>query len=258
MKPFSINEKNLNSHFEQVEKILSATSIETGVRLEKAETPDGVTIGMIDRSPCEAVRRNRGGESIVAPMLELGGGLTAWFGFRERWKVLARRGTALSYGFSSCDLTVHFGRKGIARKPQLFRAEWVGLVEGRGGWEFEAGDAAHPHWQFDALESFDKADEREFAQELREALRSDNTDSASDTIEVREFDFSGFGEENSLQEDDIELLVRHRKVSAIHFPSVAPWWLNDAEHAHRPLNADHVRLWLKRTLRYVRSELSRV
>ncbi|WP_420607299.1 hypothetical protein [Novosphingopyxis sp.] len=148
----------------------------------------------------------------------------------------------------------------MVSKPQLFRAEWVGLVEAEGNWGFVAGDAAHPHWQFDALDTFAQEEERDFAVELRQLLRGE-TQLPTPDPEIQVTEFSFLGEETSpleIGDDDIGLLVRHRKVSAIHFPSVAPWWLDKSDHAHMPGNAGHVRLWLDKTLRYVRTELSRV
>ncbi|MEH6685597.1 MAG: hypothetical protein V7664_13985 [Qipengyuania sp.] len=259
MKPFSLNEEKLAEHFQAVENLLTVLVGDADLKLDIAREPAGLSMGLRNSGPCEKALRNRGGETNVAPLYDLGGGIAAWFGFREQWQINPRRGSVATYRFRSSDLTVFFGRAGILSKPQIFRAEWVGLVARGADWHFEAGDAAHPHWQFDALETYISDEEQEYARELRDALRADQSVTEPEELEVKEF---GAGKPMSsilsLHEDDVSLLAKDRRLSAIHFPSVAKWWDLEPNHAHYPRNCDEIRSWIKRTLKYLRAELSRV
>ena len=107
--------------------------------------PTEVVVGF-HGAECERVRRNRGADAYVAPVCLLGeDGLWAWLSLREVWEVAKRRQLA----FLSFGLTVHVGYRGGQHKPQILRLEWP---DGR-GLGCDAGAAAEPHWQFDALES---------------------------------------------------------------------------------------------------------
>lgn len=259
MKPFNLNEEKLKEHFRSIEHLLAAFVEDGELKLDVAREPDGISTGLRNSGPCEKALRNRGGETSVAPLYDLGGGISAWFGFREQWRINPRRGAVPTYSFRSSDLTVFFGRTGILSKPQIFRAEWVGLVASSGDWRFEAGDAAHPHWQFDALETYISEEEQEYARELRDALKGDQAVAQDGELEVKEFETQEpLVPDLSLQEDDVSLLAKNRRLSAVHFPSVAKWWDQEPNHAHYPRNANEIQFWIKRTLRYIKAELSRV
>ena len=202
-------------------------------------------------SGCETAQRNRGLDAPVAPIFLLKDGLWAWLGYREEWDSEPPAGRTQRFSFRSAGLSIHLGYRGFRYKPQMFRAEWAGWARWNNlqGESYQAGNAAHPHWQFDALESL-KPDEREvLAATILDVLRSE-----ADGVPAREFVPSGL-----TREDASELIGRH-DISRIHFASAAVWW-NDRPHdahAHAPRAVRDVQKWLRQTLTYVNAELMRI
>lgn len=239
--------EKLRLHLAAVEEILrDAAHPSAQLKLQVDQEGDPVVAGLVG-SGCERAARTRGLATPVAPWVDLQNGLWAWFGYREEWNV---RTTGLhpTFAFRASSLTVHFGFRARDPKPQMFRAEWAGPTSVGSEWTMQAGDAGHPHWQFDAIDSLlapAKADE---AKIFAEILRAE-----ADEAGPKDFVPNAAPEE-------VEGIVAARSLAALHFASAASWWFKaplDA-HAHVPNSEGEIRSWLMRTLAYLLPELQRV
>ena len=180
--------------------------------------------------------------------MDLGGGLFAWLGYHEEWSSEVA-GRSKLFSFRSSGATIHFGFEGVEPKPQMFRAEWAGLVRVDKGYGFQGGDAGHPHWQFDALESLTAAGTAEEAAALADLIRADQLEPA-----LRDFGLAG------ADIPEVRTVASSRSLAQVHFASAAAWWRphpSDA-HAHYPENVQQIQKWLSRTLSYIAVELRRV
>ncbi len=197
---------------------------------------------------CETIFRNRGIPVPVAPMMVLRRGIWAWLGYREEWDSERPAKTVKRYSFRSAAITVHFGFRNNITKPQMFRAEWAGWARwNRQSYGYQAGNAAHPHWQFDALDSLFKDDAAERANAFLELLEHEAME------EPKEFS-------PQLDDDDLLNLVGSQRLSRIHFASAAAWWrgLPQDAHAHAPSTVGEVQDWVRKCLSYVTVELHRL
>lgn len=191
-------------------------------------------------SACERIQRNKGGSTFVAPIHQLRkrDDFLAWLGIQEVWD--SGKGPR-PYSFRQLSLTVHFGFKGDAIKPQIFRSEWAGVRDWSGqGINFQAPGAGHPHWQFDVLETL----------RLSEAPAVFDED-VMDNVEK-------FGEEPP----DLDMIVRSAQIENMHFASGASWWIQEADNGkphHMNAPADEISLtrWLSANLLYIQQELNR-
>ena len=135
----------------------------------------------------------------------------------------------------------------------MFRAEWSGWEKWNGShYGFQAGDAGHPHWQFDALESLTSGFESAQAKGDLERLRS-----GTGAARVRKFGEDGG---DGVRKASVEEAIRSRELSRIHFPSAATWWMKAPLnlHAHSPTSGKEIEVWAKETLCYTLRELERV
>lgn len=241
----------LNAHHSILETEMGKLAKKVGkVRIEGDLALPRVAAGLAGEG-CEAAERVRGGEALLLPLRPVGAGLWAWLGYREEWDLnsTGRASARRKYIFRSAGLTVHFGVVGDRQKPQLFRAEWAGWADWPEGLGFQAGDAAHPHWQFDALDTLVPEGESNEAEEFLALLRAEQGE-----VEAREFTPHG------LTASDIRSLVRQRPLSRIHFPSGAQWWKQkpDNAHAHTPRKSDELRRWVMSSVEYIWAELDRL
>ena len=152
--------------------------------------------------------------------------------------------------FRSIGLTVHFGYRNEGTKPQIFRAEWSGWAKWNGShYGFQGDEAGHPHWQFDALDSLSVDLESAQLEADLERLRG-----AGSPVGLREFGEDGDGSAS------IKEAIRTRKLSRIHFPSAAAWWMNAPHnlHAHSPVSGEEIEMWASETLGYAVRELGRL
>lgn len=246
-EPPVVGIEKLKRHFAQVEDILrDAADPSAQLQMQLDQNSDPIVAGIVG-SGCERAARTRGLASPVAPWIDLRGGLWAWFGYREEWNV--RPGKYPAFAFRASSVTVHFGFKATDPKPQMFRAEWAGptLVDAR--WTLQGGDAGHPHWQFDVLESLLAPAKVEEARMFADILRAEAEDAT-----LKDFVAT------SAAPSEIEHVVSARSLAAIHFASAAPWWLKTPQdaHAHVPADEGQIRVWLARTLGYVARELERI
>lgn len=215
-----------------------------------ADWNDPRVVAALGGRGCERTERHRGGYTFVAPLLHLGNGLWAWLGFREEWERERSYGGTPRYSFRAAGLTIHFGYRNTARKPQMFRAEWAGWARWNGAdYGHQANDAGHPHWQFDAVEGLSDEREDESRDTLLAVLRSE-----ADAAGPREFIPSG------VEADVVREMVVSKEVSRLHFASAATWWKPSPEdvHTHAPSAPRDIELWVSRTVDYVCSELSRL
>lgn len=248
MKPFRINREALEAHRIATEALLSTASLVNNVALEGDDVGALVAFGVARGIGVERTSRNRGADVFVVPIMDLGGGLLAWLGYHEEWSS-ETAGRSKLFSFRSLGATVHFGFAGVEPKPQMFRAEWAGLVRVDTGYGFQGDDAGHPHWQFDALESLAAAGAANEAAVIADLIRADRQEPA-----LRDFGLA------SADIPEVRAVASSRALASIHFASAAAWWRPhpaDA-HAHYPENIQQIQKWLSRTLAYISVELKRV
>lgn len=238
-------------HFRQSANILTE-AVDTSIRLKvDADFVDTGAIGGIYGPGCEFISRNRGRLVPVAPLLYLRQGLWVWLGYHEEWEEWDEDELghdASQYSFRSVGLSIHFGVRNNSFKPQMFRAEWAGCAKWTGNeYGFQANTAAHPHWQFDALESLPDDELSKRAEELLSRL------SADAEPEVRDFS-------PRLSEVDVRDFVTSQKLSRVHFASAAAWWKAPPhnEHVHAPSNVVDIQNWVRHSLDYIKLELGRL
>ncbi|MCH9019034.1 MAG: hypothetical protein IIA73_01520 [Proteobacteria bacterium] len=246
--PLNATQSKLVMHFQRTGVILAAAvDISVNVRVD-VDWALPTIVGGLNGAGCEFIPRNRGLRVPVALLLQLQQGLWAWLGYREEWDEERRIRDIRRFSFRSVGLTIHFGLKNDVFKPQMFRAEWAGWAKWSGvEYSFQAADAGHPHWQFDALDSLPDADLAERAATLRSRLK------AEAEPEVHEFS-------PQLPNTDVRDMVSAQKLSRIHFASAAAWWKSAPhdEHAHSPADLADVENWVRRSLDYVSLELKRL
>ena len=201
---------------------------------------DGVWAGLVGSS-CERILRDRGGPAFVAPLAVLPKGLLAWLGIYEVWGSAGR-----GYIFRHLSLTIHFGFEGDPVKPQVFRSEWVGLQTGSdSGGEFESGDIANPHWQFDLgllIRSY--LEEKE---DGRANMFSENV--------LEDF-------ENTITNGNVRELILSATLERLHFASSAPWWkvqeIDDKPvYVNAPSDEQSLSRWMVGCIAYLKHELVR-
>ncbi len=248
-KPLTIVERNLRQHFSQ-SKIALRTVLAKGheISLDETWSQETVTAALVG-SGCERIARNRGGSDNITDILKVTPDLYAWLGYHESWAFSGMVGGSRSYSFRQLSFSVYLGWKGDAVKPQIFRAEWAGYAEwSKGNLGFQAKNAGHPHWQFDALESVLRKTEADEAELFLELLKEETEEPAAEEFAPQTSD------------DAIFDIVRAQKMSRMHFASAAAWWLPEAErkHAHNPAGVQQLRDWSTHTLTYILQELGRL
>ncbi len=207
-----------------------------------------VTAGIIG-SGCERIERNRGHPVLVAPMISLGRGLWAWLGFREEWDFDQEINGKKRLLFRTAGVTVYFGYRNMIDKPQIFRAEWAGWARWNGAsFSHQAGEAGHPHWQFDAVDSLMPEGVAERAALALEVLRKEE-EAATPTA------FSP-----TISAEDVIDTVMSRRLDRLHFASAASWWRSppNGSHAHAPQSAAEIETWLTACLAYLTDEMARL
>lgn len=149
-----VSQAQLEAHFAKVGAILvRAAHSSARLQLDVYWKGSPVVAGLVG-SGCEFIARNRGRRVAIAPLMCLDRELWAWLGYREEWDDADKASSGRRLSFRTVALTIHFGHRNDVKKPQMFRAEWAGWARWNGNdFSFQASDAAHPHWQFDALES---------------------------------------------------------------------------------------------------------
>lgn len=246
--PLIVTESRLNQHFQNSGTILQ-DAVDASVQLDvDYEFVSPGAIGGLYGTGCEFIPRNRGRPVAVAPLIHLDKGVWVWLGYHEEWEEERRNRHIRRFSFRSVGLTVHFGVKNNQFKPQMFRAEWAGWARWNGpDYSFQAIDAGHPHWQFDALDSLPDDDFSGRAAKLLSRLKAEAGSQIRDfspqlaTVEVRD-------------------VVTAQKLSNIHFASAAAWWKSSphGDHAHGPANIADIETWVKRSLEYLKVELARL
>ena len=243
-----VNESRLQMHFRQSGRIL-ASAVHRSAQLQvEADFVNSGVIGGLYGPGCERISRNRGRSASVAPLLCLGQGLWVWLGYHEEWAGERPNRRIRRYSFRSVGLSIYFGLRNNVLKPQMFRAEWAGWARwGRGDYSFQAGNAGHPHWQFDALDSVPDDNVSERATQLLSRLK------ARTEPEIREFG-------RQLADVDVRDFVAAQKLSRIHFASAAAWWKPSphGEHVHGPGNLADIENWVRGSLDYIKVELERL
>jgi hypothetical protein len=249
-EPLEVRENSLVDHFAAVSATLGTNVDPTAHATLHADwSVIPIVAGLVGEG-CEITPRNRGPDVQVAPLFLLESGLWAWLGYREEWDRAKPAGRVKRFSFRSAGLTVYFGFRNLRHKPQMFRAEWAGWARWKGtDYGYQGEDAAHPHWQFDALESLKRDDAAERAATFLSVLKSEEAAAVPR-------DFSP----QALSRDDVGDMISVQELSRIHFASAAAWWKDAAEnsHAHAPSSVHDIQRWVRKTLVYVCSELSRL
>ena len=189
---------------------------------------------------CERVTRNRGGTTLVTPLCDINGGLTAWLSWQEVWEVATG---PKPYRFRNAGLTIYLGKLYEAVKPQVMRLEWPGISNWSGSEiSFQSPGAGHPHWQFDIMQSL--------AETPSEMVFEPDAEEIVEDFELLYADLT-----------TAELLARF-SIDRIHFASAAPWWLPPraiglGHHMNSPADLPSLSRWLGQSLIYVKQELQR-
>lgn len=250
-KPLTVSESKLKIHLQaQEETLCNKFPADTKAKLIPDWDVAPIIIGLVGEG-CEFTSRNRGSDIQLAPLLPLQNGLLwAWLGFREEWEAEKSAGPTRRFSFRSAGLTIHFGFRNRLHKPQIFRAEWAGWSQWNGSsYGHQAGNAAHPHWQFDAVESLQRDEASEQAAIFLSVLKNE-----SEETSPREFT------PNSIDDDEISDVVGAQQISRIHFASAAAWWKGqpNGAHVHVPSSEKDIELWVKEMLKYICQELARL
>ena len=241
---------SLNKHFALIAATLDG-QVDSSAQIEVIADWNVVPLvaGLVGDG-CEIIARNRGPDVPVAPILLIKNGLWAWVGYREEWDSEPPAGRVQLFSFRSAGLTFYFGYRNNRYKPQMFRAEWTGWARWNGSeYGYQAGDAAHPHWQFDALDSLKRDDASQRAADYLSVLKIEEQD-------VKPRDFSP----QSMDSEDVSDLISTQELSRIHFASAAAWWKDvpNNSHVHNPASLTELQIWVKKTLRFVGQELARL
>ena len=245
-----VTEAALNKHLVSLEDIIDKvveTDVQTSIVAEWAVAP--LSVGLFGKG-CELAARNRGSDSNVAPLVGFDGGVWAWLGFYQEWEREKSAGAVRRFSYRSTTLSLHMGFRNVRHKPQIFRAEWAGWAKWNGAdYEAQAGEAGHPHWQFDALESLRKEETVEAARTYLAVLKQEQH-----SAQVQEFS------PNAVHSSEIDDVVWAKDFSRMHFASAASWWKNvpGNRHAHFPGAVSDVEAWVQRTIEYSVEELGRL
>ena len=247
--PLILSESALNQHVRAVEaSVRSIVNRQVGLVIQPWGVGSQVSVMLLGRD-CERTSRARGRDTFVAPLRDLGKSLWAWLNVQEDWTSRVS-GNNRRFEFRSIGLTVHFGYRNESTKPQMFRAEWTGWSKWDGlNYGFQGGEVGHPHWQFDALDTLSLASTETQLDEELARLKDDH-----ETEEIREFG------ESQIVAAKVEEEVRSRKLSRIHFPCAAAWWMQAPHdrHAHVPNSEREIESWARETLTYTVKELDRI
>ena len=249
-KPLVLSEKRLSQHFAAVEAIINgvvSTDVTARVVPDWGVTP--LAAGLVGKG-CEIVSRNRGPDAYVAPLLCYDEGIWAWLGFYQEWASERPAGKTRRYSYRSTGLTIHFGFRNVLHKPQMLRAEWAGWARWDGqSYDQQAGNAGHPHWQFDGVGSLRPGDSEQQVREYLERLSGE-----ARIVEPKAFSPQG------IKASDINEIVGAKDFSRLHLASVAAWWRRAPGdvHAHSPSSASDVETWVKKTIEYTVGELDRL
>src|SRR3954454_2003862 len=126
-EPLIVTQSQLENHFGRLGEILAGV-LSINVRMEVDWSLAPIAAGLVGNR-CEFIPRNRGLRVPVAPLLHLRQGLWAWLGYREEWDHERANRDIRRYSFRSAGMTIYFGEKNDAFKPQMFRAKWAGWAK---------------------------------------------------------------------------------------------------------------------------------
>ena len=249
--PLILGPALLEQHFKIVgERLQSVAVTPRSIKL-LLETPPVGIVATLGGEGCDFAARNRGGRVPVAPVFGLKRGMWLWMGYHEEWRdtqLSAKRDASKRrLSFRSSGITFYFGRPNDPFKPQVFRAEWAGWLTWQGNdYSFQAGKAAHPHWQFDVLESIADDQSSAKANELLQALQSSADREAVDFAD--------------LVDDNIKDLLLTQPFSRLHFMSAAHLWKSAPEDSwsHCPKTAVEIQKWVASTVNYIVDEFKRL
>lgn len=178
----------------------------------------------------ETITRNRGKHRVIA-LCDITGDVFAWIGYRERWQ---KKSAERNFRFVEGGFTLHVGRVGEIKKPQILRSEWIGRRSDMFG-----NKAGHPHWQLDVLES------------ARKDLIQPAKFAEGPTVPV---EFAVVGEEEPFGENLLFGLTLER----MHLASAALWWCNPSVPiAYPPEDVADVDRWIVGCMTYLQQEVGR-
>lgn len=181
----------------------------------------------------EVIERNMGRKHRVVKLCALSDDMFIWVGFRERW-AQTQKGKKLS--FIEAGVTFHAGRQGELMKPQLMRSEWVGR-RGSG----RQGNAGHPHWQIDLLETIRNQVEEDFIQRENRFDATYSEESQPNVMAVQS------------SRDLLDIPFER-----LHLASAAAWWRGPSVTiSHAPATMQELDHWIVGSVSYTRREFLR-
>lgn len=243
-KPLHVTERDFHGHLEEASKVIrAAVDGQPDARLIAVDNTQTIVADLVGSS-CERVERNIGqARAQVLPFVPLQDQLWAWLGYQESWALPTGRHRGKTHEFRASSISIFFGIRNDAYKPQVFRSEWAGWAPWNGGnYAFQGGNAGHPHWQFDLLDALQDDAGGERARVLS-ALKT-----GAEYMPAKEF---------AHDVPSVRDLVASQNLSRIHFPSAAAWWRPPPQnrHAFSPESVMEICAWLNNSLGYLRSEL---
>ena len=247
--PLYISYSKLLTHFNRSGSILTE-AVDTSAKLKVEPVPvsSSLLIGGLVGSGCDFIARNGGPRVPVAPLLDLGQGLWVWLGYHEEWHDERVNNKIKKLSFKSARLSFYIGPRNNMNKPQMFRVEWAGWAKWDGPVSsFQAANAAHPHWQFDALDSLSNDENTQRAAQLLRRLKAE--------VDPEILEFSP-----QLSDVDVRDIVATQKLDRIHFASAAAWWKPPPHdgHVHNPNEPTDIEKWVQHSLDYIKIELGRL
>lgn len=249
-EPLILSEQRLNQHIAELEATIDETvDKDVHARVVADWNGDLVAIGLVGKG-CEITVRRRGPDVYVAPVLLLDEGIWVWLGLYQEWARERSFGGTKRFSYRSTSLRVHLGFRNLSHKPQIFRAEWSGWAKWNGqNYGQQGGNAAHPHWHFDAVESLRRADTKQSVGTYLAVLREE-----MGTVEPRSFS------PNVVKSPEIDEIVGSKDFSRIHFASAAAWCRRTSadSHVHYPSDRSDIETWVRRTIDYILEELDRL
>ncbi len=248
MIPLELTRSALKAHWGHLEQALRGLPMPraNNFQLEHVWTTDLAAATLLGPL-AEMIDRERGGRVRATPLFEAADGSTYWVSWREKWNFVA--GSKDRWRFRESGVTVFHGESGASERLQLFRAEWPGFTNWRGGaFGWQAPGAGHPHWQLDAFVEIDRRAAR--ARDIEQIVRSLTTEG-----DIEEFGVEPF--------QPVVAIPPDWTWTRMHFAAHARWsdigWDGDPTrteaHAHAPTNAAQIRQWLTASILYIRSEL---
>jgi hypothetical protein len=215
------------------------------------EDPAGAAATLVSQKyPTEVANGHTGIRIPIVPLVAAADDESPfyWMSWYEQWRPDERL-TSKKLQFSSSSVVIYKGLQDVP-KMQLFRAEWAGVQRVENGRDIFLGSgAAHPHWHFDAYQSY--------AEHLAQSVES--------RAPAEEQGYVEFGD-NQIKDYAVRLPdPSELNWTGIHLAISARWsekaWPGPEGphdvHASGPESPEALRRWLTSCVRYVQAEINK-